>query len=265
MNAVMNVMMTIWQSKIMTLGVVCEILAVIAAALSSPVIPTPGWLPYAALLMATIGAAIVAGKVAWDYHSRGLNATQRNDVQGIMASASLNPTQLDEVAEAIKLSGLTERQKSELEAALMAIDVVNVVFTQKAVADALNYLWKSDHGHVVVIHTIGFGLFDVQYVVPPWPKSVCEREHSYEENIDIDYLEVAKSLLQSSTSPAVLWKHPANQQVRHTNRASRGSSRNEIVFNPYDCVPEWRVPAIGDYVLTHDRPGGSASIWVKKV
>lgn len=284
MIVVVNVLRTIWQSKIMTLGVVCEILAVIAAALSAPVIPTPGWLPYAALLMATIGAVIVAGKVAWDYHGRGLNATQgndvqdiltsaglserqREDVQGVLGSASLNPMQMDEVGEAIKSSGLTERQKSELEEALKEVPIVATVFAQKAVSDARDYLLKPGrgHGHVVVINRIGFSQYDVQYLDPPWIDVGCPRSHAHEQGNDISVLDIARSLLYPFGTPAVLWKHPGNGQWCYTNHNDPRSFGNPIVFNIYDCVPEWRGPAVGDYVLTTDESGKYTwKIWEQK-
>ena len=74
----------IWRSKIMTLGVACEILAVIAAILNW--VNNFWWLPNAALTLATLGAVAVATKIAWDYHGRGLNAQQRDDVDGILES-----------------------------------------------------------------------------------------------------------------------------------------------------------------------------------
>ena len=278
MNAIMNVMMTIWQSKIMTLGVVCEILAVIAAALSSPAIPTPGWLPYAALLMATIGAAIVAGKVAWDYHGRGLNATQRKDVQdilasaglsesqtegvqGLLANANLNATQIDAVAEAIKSSGLTEHQKSELEAAIQDVHIYETVLAQKAMAEALSYVWDRGpnldfrHGHVVVIDRTHTGQLDVQRVESPRPQEVCERQHEDESTPDINTLEIAKSLFQRLGTPVVLWMHPGNGKLCYTNFHNQMFRGRGLVFNLYDCVPEWRASAPGDDVLTRDESG----------
>ena len=280
MNVIMNALGMIWQSKIMTLGVVCEILAVIAAALSAPVIPTPGWLPYAALLMATIGAAIVAGKVAWDYHGRGLNATQRKevqdilvsaslnerqreDVQGILASVSLNATQMEEVTPAIKLSGLTDPQKSELAAVLMGINVVNTVFAQKAVADAIDYLRKPGHGHVVVIDWSGFSQYDVQYLDPPWVDVGCDRSHAYESGSDIGFFDIVRSLFQLLGTPLVLWKLPGNGKWNYTNRNDPKSFDGQLVFNLYDCVPEWRAPAIGDYVLTRSDSG--THTWEQRV
>ena len=42
------------------------------------------WLPNAALTLATVGAVIVASRVAWDYHGRGLNAKQTQEVNDIL-------------------------------------------------------------------------------------------------------------------------------------------------------------------------------------
>ena len=282
MNAIMNALTMIWQSKIMTLGVVCEILAVIAAFLSPPVIPSPGWLPYAALLMATIGAAVVAGKVAWDHHGRGLNATQRNDVQdilasaslsdkqredvlGILANANLNETQTGEVAEAIKSSGLTERQKSELAAVLTGLYLADIVFAQKAVADAMNHLNKQGHGNVVVIHRVGLSQWDVQCVDPPWAEFGCTRQHAHGQDAPFHFFDVANSVTRSSFGTTFLWRQPGNRQLRYTNNDDPNSFDNQLVFNLYDCVPEWRVPATVDHVLTYDAPGKSGKwTWERK-
>ena len=127
-----NIRMIFW-SRWMVAGVICEILAFIAAVGNWFAGSWLVWqlLPNVALTLATLGAIMVAGRVAWDYHGRGLNgrqqdnvqdilasaslsARQREEAEGILANANLNETQKEEVAEAIKSSGLTERQKSSV-------------------------------------------------------------------------------------------------------------------------------------------------------
>ena len=136
--AAMTAIRMIRQSKFMMLGVACEIFALIAATWNW--VDSYRWLPNFALTLATIGAVIVASRVAWDYHGRGLNAKQREELKDILTNASLNETQMDEIAEAILSSGLTPRQKSDLPTALQEIDLVSTVFAQKALADAINHL-----------------------------------------------------------------------------------------------------------------------------
>ena len=109
----------ILRSPIMTIGVFCEIIAFSAAAWNW--VDSYQWLPNAALTLATVGAVIVASRVAWDYHGRGLNEKQREELKDILTNSSLNETQMDEIAEAILSSGLTPRQKSDLPAAIRAI------------------------------------------------------------------------------------------------------------------------------------------------
>ena len=64
----------ILRSPIMTVGVACEIIAFSAAAWNW--VDSYQWLPNAALTLATVGAVIVAIRVAWDYHGRELNANK---------------------------------------------------------------------------------------------------------------------------------------------------------------------------------------------
>ena len=272
----------IFRSKWMVAGVVCEILAFIAAVGNWFAGSWPVWqlLPNVALTLATLGAVMVAGRVAWDYHGRGLNERQRKDVldilasailserqredvQGILASVSLNATQMEEVTPAIKLSGLTDPQKSELTAVLMEIYVVDIVFAQKAVADAIDHLRKPGHGHVVVINRIGFSQYDVQYLDPPWVDVGCDRSHAYESGSDIGFFDIVRSLFQLLGTPLVLWKLPGNGKWNYTNRNDPKSFDGRLVFNLYNCVPEWRAPAIGDYVLTRSDSG--THTWEQRV
>ena len=267
----------IWQSKIMTSGVVCEILAVIAAILNW--VSNFWWLPNAALTLATLGAVAVATKIAWDYNGRGLNAQQRDDVNGILANTSLNKTQRDDVdgilahtnlnqtqrtkiERLIQSSGLTPQQKLDLPAEIGKLDIAILVEAQKAVLAALDYLRGPDnrgpdHGHLVVIYRTGVRL-DVRYVEPPRASSPCQRQHPHGQADDFNFVEVTNSLFQPFTNPTVLWKHPGNREICHTNYDDIDEPGNHLTFSPEDCVPKWRFPASGDYVLKHDALNGSA-------
>ena len=199
----------ILRSPIMTVGVFCEIIAFSAAAWNW--VDSYRWLPNAALTLATVGAVIVASRVAWDYHGRGLNAKQREELKDILTNSSLNETQMDEIAEAILSSGLTPRQKSDLPTALQEIDLVSTVFAQKALADAINHLKNAEHGHVAVIRITGFHQLDVQCVAPPPARGECQRQHTYEQGSDINYLEITKSIFNPFCNPAVLWMQPGSR------------------------------------------------------
>ena len=246
----------IWQSKIMTLGVTCEIFALIGATWNW--VDSYPWLPNVALTLATIGAVVVAGRVAWDYHGRGLNAKQKEESKDILTNASLNETQMDEIAEAIQSSGLTPGQKSDLPATLGEISVANIVEVQKALDVALEYLLtaqRPDHGHVVVIHRIGRSQLDVRYVDPPRASGPCQRQHAHEQGADLNLLEVANSLLQPLTKFTVLWRHPVDQKCFHTNYNAAEDPGHFLTFSFEDCVPKWRIPIVDDYVLSSQATG----------
>ena len=253
----------IWQSKIMTSGVVCEALAVIAAILTW--VNNSWWLPNAALTLATLGTVAVAGRIAWDYHGRGLNAQQRDDVDGILTDTNLNQTQRTEIERLIQSSGLTKHQKDDLDTALYETTAVaNAAEAQKAVDAAVRYLARQrpDHGHVVVIHTTGIGRLNSICVEPPRPNGACQRKHTYESGDDLNPVEVAKALFWDFTTPAVLWRHPGNRKFCHTNNNDIDEPGHELIFIPHDCVPKWRFPAPGDYVLRHNATSGST--WEKQ-
>ena len=255
MRATTKAAMMIWQSKIMTLGVVCEILAVIAAV--SSWFNNLLWLPNATLTLATLGAVVVATKISWDYHGRGLNAQQRHDVGGILTGASLNQTQSNEIAEAIQSSGLTPRQKSDLAPALREMNVAQIVEAQRAVNYALEYLNQPGHGQVIVILAVGINRLDVRYVQPPQVRDVCQRQHAFEDGTALDLTEVAKSLFWPFNNPTVLWTHPGNGLCYSTNYNARAPQGHELRFSFEDCIPKWGIPAPGDYVLRHDLYNGS--------
>ena len=251
----------IWRSKVMALGVACEILALIAVAWNW--YESPQWLPNAALTLATVGAVIVASRVAWDYHGRGLNAKQGEEIQNILTEVGLNAPQLEAIGEIIESSGLNTRQKEDLKAALQDADIVRTVAAQRAIADAIDQLRDAEHGHVVVIRVTGLYQFDVQLVAPPTARGQCQRQHEYEPESDFNFLEVAKSLYERFSDPAVLWKHPVTGHLLHTNRNDPRSFTTELVFSFEDCVPKWRVPSVGDHVLMLE--GAGRSTWVKKI
>ena len=131
----------IWRSPIMTVGVACEIIALSAAAWNW--VDSYQWLPNAALTLATVGAVIVASRVAWDYHGRGLNAKQTQEVNDILTSVGLNKTQSEAMAETIKSSGLTQQQKSDLITELQGINLVSTVVAQGAVATAIDQFTRN--------------------------------------------------------------------------------------------------------------------------
>ena len=232
--AAMTAVRMIGQSKIMMLGVTCEIVALIGVTWNW--VNSYPWLPNVALTLATIGAVVVAGRVAWDYHGRGLNAKQKEESKDILTSSALTP-----------------RQKSDLPAALQEISVANIVEVQKALDIALGYLQtdqRPDHGHAVVISRIGISLLDVRYVDPPRVSGPCQRQHAHEQLADLNLLEVANSLLQQSTKFTVLWKHPVDQTCFQTNYNVAHGPGNTLIFSLEDCVPKWRFPIVGDYILT---------------
>ncbi len=244
----------IGKSKVMLLGMACEILALAAVVWNWSGITEWSWLPNATLTVATAGAFIVAWRIAWDYHGRGLNEEQRRDVLDIQANANLNEIQKEEVTEAVKSSGLTERQKSDLPAALIATEVADVVEAQKAADAADDYLdkQKPDHGHVVVIRRISSTQFNVQFVEPPEARGKCQRRHNREQGGKFSFEEIVIALLAKSHGPAVLWRHPRTGGICYTDRDDPEAFTNELVFSFEDCVPKWDVPVVGDYVLTLD-------------
>ena len=250
----------ILRSPIMTVGVACEIIALSAAAWNW--VDSYQWLPNAALTLATVGAVIVASRVAWDYHGRGLNAKQTQEVNDILASVGLNDTQSEAMAETIKSSGLTQQQKSDLITELRGIDLVSTVVAQKAVATAMDQLAKAVHGYVAIIRVTGFCQVDVQCVAPPPARGECQRQHELEPAADFDHLEIAKSIYLLDHNPAFLWKNATSTHWCHTNRSDPGSHTRQLVFSLEDCVPKWRVPIVSDYVLTHDAAGRST--WTQK-
>ena len=250
----------IWRSPIMAAGVACEIIALSAAAWNW--VDSYQWLPNATLTLATVGAVIVAIRVAWDYHGRGLNAKQKEESKDILTNASLNETQMDEIAEAIKSSGLTQQQKSDLITELPRIDLASTVVTQEAVGTALDQLAKAAHGYVAIIRVTGFCQVGVQCVAPPPARGECQRQHEFEPAADFNLLEIAKSMYLPDHNPTFLWKNATSTHWCHTNHSDPSSNTRQLVFSLEDCVPKWRVPIVGDHVLTHDATGRSK--WTQK-
>lgn len=89
---------------------------------------------------------MVAGKVALNYHGRGLNGRQREAVSEKVSSSSLNTTQKEEVTRAVNASGLSPRQVSELCAKLLDIPLWRMVSAQRAAITARDFLMPRDYG-----------------------------------------------------------------------------------------------------------------------
>ena len=292
----------IFRSKLMVLGVACEILALIAAVGNWFAGSWSVWqlLPNVALTLATLGAVLVAGRVAWDYHGRGLNERQKEEVNDTVSSSSLNMTQKEEVsqinessglnphqqevvneilsgtnlnevqkdavAQIITESGLSPRQISDLPAKLMDIYLWRMVSAQQAAIAAYDYLIQEGHGRVAVLTESGGGLIEVQRIDRPKDALTCERRHD-RENGDNTYtaLQIAAAHLRSFAGDTVVWWLPGNRGLRYAN----GNTEPPIaidgmswVFSTEDCVPKRLDPVSGDYVFTCDPSGRYA--WVRK-
>ena len=295
----MTVIRTIWRSKIMTLGVSCEILAFIAAVLNWFFSTWPAWVPNATLTLATLGAFIVACKVAWDYHGRGLNGRQREEVNETLSSSSLNTAQKEEVtqitessglnphqreavnetllstslnkaqrdavAQIIENSGLSPRQVSELPAKLMRIYLSRIASAQQAAVTASDYLYQTVHGRVAVLRNAGTGLVEVQCIDPPQEALNCERQHDREDGNSSAPFEIASAHLEDFAGDTVIWRPPGNRGLRYVNANTEppiSIDGRSWVFSTEDCVPKRLDPRSDDYVLTRDRSGCYA--WVKK-
>ena len=287
----------IFRSKLMVLGVACEILALMAVAWNW--YDSSLWLPNAALTLATLGAVIVASRVAWDYHGRGLNGRQREEVNDTVSSSSLNPTQKEEVtqinessglnprqreavnemslgsdlneiqkgavAQIIAESGLSPRQISDLPAKLMDIYLWRMVSAQQAAIAAYDYLVQEAHGRVAVLTNAGGGLIEVQRTDRPKGVITCERRHDRGDGNTFTALQIAAAHLRAGAGDTVIWWPPGNSGLCYAN----GNTEPPIaidgmswVFSTEDCVPKRLDPVAGDYVLTRDPSGRYA--WVRK-
>ena len=269
----------IFRSKFMVLGVACEILAFIAAAWNW--YDNSWWLPNAALTLATLGAFIVACRVAWDYHGRRLNERQKAEVNDTMSSSSLNTTQREEVAQItessrlnphqqeavneilsgtnlnevqkdavaqiIAESGLSPRQISDLPAKLMDIYLWRMVSAQQAAIAAYEYLIQEGHGRVAVLTEAGGGVIEVQRIDRPKDALTCERRHDRENGDTYPALQIAAAYLRSFAGDTVVWWLPGNRGLRYVN----GNTEPPIaidgmswVFSTEDCVPKPARPCI---------------------
>lgn len=301
-NIISNIR-AIFGSKLMALGVACEILALIAAVGNWLAGSEGAWqlLPNVALTLATSGAVLVAGKVAWDYETRklnaiqraevteivneillvsrlntvqrgevtqiigssGLNQHQRESVNEILLSSNLNEAQRDAVAQIISESGLSPKQVDDLPAKLMGMYLPRMISAQQASVTALNYLRQKGHGRVAILTNTSDSLVEVQCIDPPQEALNCERQHDREDWDTDNSLEIAASHLQVSFGYTVIWWPPASDGLCYTNRNTRPFDGRSLVFSFEDCVPKWRFPAKGDYVLTAD-PSGPYLSWVRK-
>ncbi len=290
----------IFRSKWMVAGVICEILAFIAAVGNWFAGSWWVWelLPNVALTLATLGAVMVAGRVAWDYHGRGLNGRQREEVNDIVSSSSLNPTQREEVTQITESSGLNPRQREavneillgsdlnkiqkdavaqiiaesglsptqvdDLPAKLMDIYLWRMVSAQQAAIAAYDYLIQEGHGRVAVLTNASGGLVEVQCIDPPQEALNCERQHDREDGDTDNFLKIAASHLQIFVGDTMIWWPPASNGVCYTNRAVHPTmvvDGRQWVFSLEDCVPKRLDPRSDDYVLTRDHSGRYA--WVR--
>ncbi len=291
----------IFRSGWMVGGIACEILAVIAAVGNWFAGSAPAWqfLPNAALTLATLGAVMVASKVALDYHGRGLNGKQQEDVNEILENSTLNTTQEEEVAEAInssglnshqreavnqilsgsnlnevqrgavaqilESSGLSPRQVSELPTKLMDISLWRFVSAQQAAIVAADYLRQKGHGRVAVLTNAGGGLVEVRCIDPPEDALACERQHDREDGDTDNFLKVAASHLDRFAGDTMIWLPPAGNGIKYTNGVVHPSmpvDGRQWVFSFEDCVPKRLDPRVGDYVLASDHSGHYA--WVRQ-
>ncbi len=247
----------IFQSKLMALGVACEILALIAA-VGNLFAGSLWWsplLPNVALILATLGAALVAGKVASDYHGRGLNEKQRGEVIGIvneilmssrlntvqrgevtqitgssglnqhqreavneiLSGSDLSQVQRDEVAQIIAGSGLSPKQVDDLPVKLMDMRLWLMVSAQQAAVVALNYLRQKGHGRVAVLTSTNGGLVEAQCIDPPQEALNCDRQHERVNGDASNVLKIAASHLQVFAGDTVIWLPPAGDGLCYTN------------------------------------------------
>ena len=296
----MNIRM-IFRSKWMVAGVICEILAFIAAVGNWFAGSWLVWqlLPNVALTLATLGAIMVAGRVAWDYHGRGLNGRQQEEVNDTVSSSNLNTTQREEVehitessglnphqreavnemslgsdlnkiqrdavAQIIAQSGLSPRQVSDLPANLMNMSLWHMVSAQQAAIVAANYLRQKGHGRLAVLTSAGGGFIEVQCIDPPEDALACERQHDREDGDTDDFLKVAASHLEIFAGDTMIWLPPTGDGIKYTNGSVHPSMHvdgRRWVFSREDCVPKRLDPRADDYVLTRDHSGRYA--WERK-
>ena len=260
MTNIMANIRVIFRSRWMRLGVACEIFAFFAALGNWYDSPWLVWqfLPNVALTLATLGAVIVAGRVAWEYHGRELNERQREDVNAMLSSSSLSPTQREEVEQITESSGLnqhqreavneilsgsdlneiqkdavsriiaesgpSQRQLSELPSKLIDIHLSPMISAQQAAITACNYLMEYDylrrngHGRVAVLTSASGGLVEVQCIDPPKEALNCPRQHNREDGDTEEPLKIAASHLQPFAGDTIIWLPPAGNGFRYTNR-----------------------------------------------
>ena len=291
----------IFRSGWMVAGVACEILALIAAVGNWFAGSWSVWqlLPNVALTLATLGAVLVAGRVAWDYHGRGLNERQKEEVNDTVSSSSLNTTQNEEVtqitessglsprqgeavneilsssnlneaqrdavAQIIAESGLSRRQVFELPARLKGIHLSRIASAQQAAITAGDYLVQAVHGRMAILTNAGDGIVQVQCIDPPQEALNCERQHDREDGGSSAPFGIVSAHLEEFAGDTLIWRPPGNQGLRYIN----GNTEPPIaidgrswVFNTQDCVPKRLDPVAGDYVLTRDPSGCYA--WERK-
>ena len=291
----------IFRSKWMVAGVVCEILAFVAAVGNWFAGSWSVWqlLPNVALTLATLGAVMVAGRVAWDYHGRGLNEKQRGDVNDTVSNSSLNTTQREEVTQItessglnphqqgevnkillgsdlneiqkdavvqmIVKSGLSPRQICELPAKLMDMYLWRMVSAQQSAFAARDYLVQAVHGRVAVLTNGRGGIVQVQFIEPPQVVRNCKREHDRDDGGSSTPFEIASAHLAPFANDTVIWRPPGNGGMRYVNGNTEppiAIDGKQWVFSTDDCVPKRLDPRDDHYVLTRDHSGRYA--WERK-
>lgn len=253
----------VFRSRVMALGIVCE--AVACGVAVSSIFVASALLPNVALALATLGAAFVAGRVAVDYHGRGLNGQQGADVEGLLSAAGLSDVQRRGVVEEILSRGLTVLQVKDLMSQNVLTDVGEVLFAMQALCEARRLLEQhGDCGYVVVLHPTAWGNVSLEVVAPPHG-GICYRKHrGFREN-GCDLYDVSRRLHRAFHFPAYLWRDPASKVLCHTDPSARDSldGAEVLTFSMEDCIPKWRVPSSGDWVLHYDAEDRTA--WVQAV
>lgn len=240
----------IFSSWWMTIGVASGISGIIAA-ITNWFIPY-SLLPNTAVTLATFGAALVAGRVAWDYNGRGLNAKQAEETEELCKQANLNETQAQAVAELIASSDLTDHQKRDLWPTLQGIHLADIVDAQRYVTQAMDDLANGHtHGNAAVVYREGRQL---KYQLVASPMTDCQRQHQ-QNDTPFDWAGTVKSILETTENgmqwnlPAILWKPPVSKTILAK------ALHSYPIFSREDCEPKWISPANDDYVLKRDDNG----------
>ncbi len=207
------------KSRWMLIGLAAETIGFIVAILNW--FSQSWWLPNAALTLGALGLVILAGKVAWDYQARGLNAQQKKDVDDLLTVTELNDKQRAELDQ----RGLTPRQQSNIS----NLDIAIIVETQRAMGGAVEYI-RAAHGRVAVIHRTGWFSFNVVSLDAPAGYH-CQRQHTDEPAFDYNFYDAARSLSAPFVSFAILWMHPLQRGWTYMSNDDDRNFGNSIVYS----------------------------------